>query len=422
MATRRIARGRGASPVPIIVLSVLLVGLLASTIVLALQIGKVEVEVEKAKAEVVKAAEVRRADVDQAAKYARIVGLKYDAARDSLERLKRDIEAKAPIKKLDTGEEVKATGPFEDLATILNAYVDRAAVLESNETYLKDQLDKSKTERARLEKEVKAKEEEGQKLLADEKTRGDGLDAAKAKVETELAEVRKELATQIEAAKNEKVDLSKDLSATKKEVDILRKKLKEKEQQLKNIETAKNIRPLIPEATGPGANGRIVSVDADGQHVMIDVGRKEWAEVGMKFAVFDQADPDVRKQKGEVQVRRVFDVISQAKVLKQDPLDPILPGMALVNPAFSRGKTLEFVFAGKLRDPNLERALSRYPCKIAKKVTRTTDYLILGEADRRGSEPNPEDSEDYKEATGKYKNTCVVMKERELARYLGESE
>lgn len=422
MATRRIARGRGASPVPIIVLSVLLVGLLASTIVLALQVGKAEVDRDGAFSKVKEWERTHHDDVQAQMDYARDVGLKTGAAADELARLRKEILEKAPLKNLATGEEVKATGPFENLVTITRAYVDRCATLEANEKYLIAELEKSKTERVRLEKEVKAKEEEGQKLLADEKTRGDGLDAAKAKVEGELAQVRKDLTAQIETLKNEKVDLTKEVSAAKKEADVLRKKVKELDRRLKDIETAKNIRPITPESTVPGADGRIVTVDADGQSVMIDLGRQDWVEVGMKFAVFDQADPDARKQKGEIQVRRVFDVIAQAKVLKQDTVDPILPGMVLVNPAFARGKTIEFVFEGRLKDPNLPRALQRYPCRITKEVTDKTDYLVLGEGERKGSEANPEDSENFKKATGKYAKSCIMMKERDLARYLGEAE
>jgi len=422
MATRRIARGRGASPVPIIVLSVLLVGMVASTIVLSLEVGKKEVERDAAKAKEDQAKLDHRKLEQTREAYKVIVGLNLEGARDQLERLRKDLADKAPITRLDTKEEVATPKTFENLVALLNAYGDRSQALEANEKYLQDLLDKSKTERTRLEGEVKAKEKEGQEQVEKEKKRAEDLDAAKGKVEGELAQVRKDLTAQIEVLKNEKVDLTKELSAAKKEADVLRKKVKELELRLKNIETAKNIRLLTPETSGPGANGRIVSVDADGQHVMIDMGRQDWVEIGMKFAVFDQADPDLRKQKGEIQVRKVFDVISQAKVLKQDPLDPILQGMVLIQPAFARGKTLEFVFEGRLKDPNLPRALQRYPCRIAKEVSEKTDYLVLGEADRKGNEPNPEDSANKKLADTKYKNSCIVMKERDLARYLGESE
>ena len=167
-----------------------------------------------------------------------------------------------------------------------------------------------------------------------------------------------------------------------------------------------------------------MTIEPDGQTLMIDLGRRDWVQIGMEFKVYDNADPESRKVKGHVQVRKVLDSIAQCKVMEQDKLDPILPGMVIVNPAFQRGKTLNFVLVGGFREANVEQLLSRYPCRVStvtssdtKKLNRDTDYVIKGEAHVKPGVTVPDDSPTVEQAK-QYQIT--VMNESTLLRYLGE--
>jgi hypothetical protein len=169
------------------------------------------------------------------------------------------------------------------------------------------------------------------------------------------------------------------------------------------------------------ADGKVLTVDADGKNVMVDIGRKDWVEVGMIFTVYEKGNVDERKSKGQVQIRQVYDEISRAKVIKQDDVDPILPGMILVNPAFQRGTKVEFRLVGRFLEPRMEQILSRYPCRIAEKASMTTDYVIIGDAkpDEAKGEAPWDESEEVLYAK---ENKVTIMRERELLTYLGERE
>jgi NAD-dependent DNA ligase len=134
----------------------------------------------------------------------------------------------------------------------------------------------------------------------------------------------------------------------------------------------------------------------------------------MLFSVFEGNDPKSGRERGQIQIRRVFDVIAQAKVLKQDENNPLLPGMIIANPAFQRGRKLTFVLSGAFRERKIKEFLARYPCGIAGKVTRETDYVVAGEGGKAGDSP-PEVAEAKRLG-------ITVMTESQLLRYLGEAE
>ena len=420
MATRRIARGRGASPVPIIILSVILVGLLGSTIVLGLKVGDLDDDIKKG---VERELKLRNdATTAQAGfrSYETLVGLTLEGARTEFENLKNDMLKKAPLPAFATPENPPVVGKDTTMATLLDAYATRCAGLEKVVAQLEQELGTAKSERETATKDgelnVKAQEEQ---VVAEKKVSED-LRTKKAEVETTLDTVRKDLTAQVEGLKTEKTNLVKEVKALQKDVKDLKEAVKKKEERIVELlYPRKTLGPLDPTYRGETVDGKVLTVDADGKHVMVDLGRRDWVEVGMVFSVFDNADPEAQREKGQIQIREVYDDIARAKVIKQDPLDPILPGMLLVNPAFKRGRKLEFVLEGKFSQPGVEQLLGRYPCRIVNTVSRTTDYVVVGEGYRDDNTPDPMDSE--KVITAKDLK-IHVMKEGELLHYLGEHE
>ena len=423
MATRRIARGRGGSPVPIIVLSVLLVGAVGLAIVLGMKTGELRDQVAQAEQKVRDQQDRNRKDALEFRKYETLVGLKLDGMSEHFEQLKSALGEKAPLAKKasgeDKGEGEEGPRKLETVTDLLDAYASevvtlRDAVKESDgklQVARKDleqaTTDKDKTEEEKAAAAAKASEEAG-KLRED-----------KAKVQEELDKARKKLSAEVEALKLERTKLTKDVNNWKKGSEIRDKKVKGllvRNEELKKLQKTRG-RLVDGTVSGEPVDGKIITVEADGKHVMIDVGRRDWAQIGMEFEVFDNADPESRKVKGHIQVRRVFDVIAQAKVLKQDALDPILPGMVIANPAFKRGERLNFVLVGRFREGNVEQLLSRYPCQVQKEVTRETDYVVTGQAPVQRGQPRAEDSPSVERAKAW---EITVMKEDDLLRYLGE--
>ncbi|MBM4039031.1 MAG: hypothetical protein FJ290_11015 [Planctomycetes bacterium] len=421
MATRRIARGRAGSPVPIIILSVFVVGLLASTIVLGLSVGDVEKKLVAAEKKYQDLDKKRSDEQTEFRTYEKLAGLNLGSMQREFFELKDELEKKAPLPAY-AGVEAEGAKVFTDFSMLLKGYADRCAGLERAVTHLEGELKKARDERdaaiAAGDETAKTKDQQiklGETALAD-------LRNKLAEAEKARDTARETLTAEVEALKAEKAKLTNERDTATKDTQVERDKHEKTKEKLADLERAgKRKKPLV-EGTGPEpADGKILTVDADGKNVMVDIGRKDWVEVGMFFTVFEKGDVDQRKPKGQVQIRQVYDEISRAKVIKQDEVDPILPGMILVNPAFQRHTKLEFRLIGRFLDARIEQILGRYPCTLAAKASQTTDYVIIGDAkpdEAKGEAPWEENDEVLYAKEAK----ITIMRERELLNYLGERQ
>ncbi|NQT53411.1 hypothetical protein HQ576_15235 [bacterium] len=413
MATRRISRGRGGSPVPIIVLSVIIVGLIASTVVLGMKASQLQDDFDGLAVQLRDAKSQRQNDLKDFRNYENLVGLDHEAAKVDFAKLKQELMDKAALE----GED--RTTPPDTMKNLLRRYADRCALLDAQVRDRTQELGTSRKESRELELRAeaveKSKQEEAQKATERHTT----LQGEKEKVEGVLRDTSQKLSGDIEKLKAEKQQLQTKLVALEKDVQLARKTVQQKDELIDKLRNP--VKPKVHlvdiKTTREAVDGKVLTVEPDGEYVMIDVGRRDWVSEGMEFRVFDETNPEARKEKGRIQVRRVYDTISQAKILDNDPLDPMLRDMAIINPAFSRGRQLKFVLEGRFIEPNLERLLGRYPCTIEREVTPETDYFVVGEAKRRPGEPSWKDSPQYGNAL-KYK--VDILKERELLRYLGE--
>lgn len=415
MATRRIARGRSASPVPVIVLSVIVVGLLGASIIFGLKVGELEDQVKQKEEDIVEARNEQATMHKYILKYSRLVGLDFESAKSEYD------EELAKLKQLDkvTPRYTKEGEPREP--TVLELFQDYdsyVADLEGKVEDLEQKVTDANTQIEQLRSQLGAKEDNWTAEIEKWKQQAEKFEKEKAAVQEELETTRNNLTAQIEKLKAEKIELSQDVAALEKKVEVKDDSIAQLEQQVEELKLAKT-KPwkLVDIPRREPVDGRILHVGGDGQYVTIDLGRNDWVGLGMEFQVYDNTDPETRQVKGRVQVREVKSDIATAKILEQDELDPILPGMVLVNPAFERGKVVEFVLVPPLQERDLERLLRRYRCRVAEEVTSDTDYVILGEGSRADEGLDPLDSEPVRKAESL---GVVVMKETTLLRYLGE--
>jgi len=246
------------------------------------------------------------------------------------------------------------------------------------------------------------------------------LKEEKAKIESERDKIREALTAEVEELKSRSTKLTKNLAAAEKSIRVLEEKIKKKNEIIKDLQFPKTkAGPLVSLPIPEPGDGKVLTVDTDGKYLMVDVGRKDWVEVGMFFTVYEKGGEEGRKEKGQIQIRSVFDEISRAKIIRQDKADPILPGMVIVNPAFKRGTKLVFRLKGRFNEPRIEQMLSRYPCTIVDKVSLSTSYVVVGDArpdESKGEVPWDEDDE----VLFAKENKIPILRERELLHYLGE--
>jgi myosin heavy subunit len=398
--------------VPIIVLSVIVVGLLASTIVLGMKVSDLQDLLEYNKKQLKAEKDKRQEDLNGFREYENLVGLDQDAAKADFNKLRDELMDTAPLPGEDRG------APPDNMKNLLRRYADRTKLLADKVDDHLREIQTAKQDLEELRQQVEQLEKSKQEAIDQAEARYAKLQGEKEQVEGKLQTTSQELNTQIDQLKATRQQLQTKLDSVTKDVELLKKTIAQKDELIDKLRNPpKPKTKLVLDTQREPADGKVLTVESDGQYVMIDVGRQDWVSEGMEFRVFDETNPDARKEKGRIQVRRVYDTISQAKILEQDPMDPILRDMVIVNPAFSRGRKLNFVLEGRFEEPNVERLLSRYPCEIQKNVTRDTDYMVVGQARRRPGEPSWKDSENAGLAE-KYR--VPILMERDLLRYLGE--
>lgn len=421
MATRRIARGRGVgSPVPIIILSVMIVGLIVSTIVLGLTVGDLEKKLVQAQEAVAREKNDRKKAEDDFRVYEKVVGFTREGAVRELAALKEDLEQRATLRPAPGEPPADAPKVFDDLKTIAHGYAIRCMLFEKEALRLEGELKVARERGETVARDADAVAETKDKQIALEKAAVSKLREEKAAVERERDEIREKLTAEVEDLKARNTKLTKEVAALAKDVTVLQEQRKKDAEKIKELEYPKvKDRPLFAGALPEPPDGKVLTVDADAKHVMLDLGRKDWVEVGMFFTVYEKGDADTRRSKGQVQIRQVYDEIARAKVIKQDDVDPILPGMMVANPAFKRGTKLVFRLKGRFLEPRIEQLLARYPCTIAEKISMETDYLIIGDARPDESKGEMAWDEDDEVLFAK-ENKIMIMRERELMAYLGE--
>ena len=155
-------------------------------------------------------------------------------------------------------------------------------------------------------------------------------------------------------------------------------------------------------------DGKITWVNQKQQLVWINVGRSDGLLRQTTFAVYDHDENGVANAESKARlevVRIVGDHLAEARILEDQPSNPILPGDVIHTPSWSPGQRIHFALAGKMdinKDGTSDFDLVKNIILInggvidaevrddgspSGKLNVGTRYLILGEApDERSSE------------------------------------
>lgn len=145
-------------------------------------------------------------------------------------------------------------------------------------------------------------------------------------------------------------------------------------------------------------DGRIDAVDRASNEVVLSIGRADKVVLGMTFAIY--ADPTairVNESTGEyeagkavVEVVRIEDGFSRARILQASEGNPIIRGDVIANAVYDPSKTYKFVVDG-LFDTNgdgvatryerdeLAALIQRWGGTIVEEITGDLDFIVLGE-------------------------------------------
>ncbi len=155
-------------------------------------------------------------------------------------------------------------------------------------------------------------------------------------------------------------------------------------------------------------DGRVDAVDRPANEVVLNIGRGNKVVVGMTFAVYSSpTDIRVDEETGEypqgkavVEVVRVEQGFSRARVVSASEGNPIIRGDVIANAVYDPNKTYKFVVDGLFdingdgRETRYERnelaaLIERWGGTVVDEVTGDLDFVVLGARPVLPPEPGP---------------------------------
>jgi hypothetical protein len=155
-------------------------------------------------------------------------------------------------------------------------------------------------------------------------------------------------------------------------------------------------------------DGRIDAVDRASNEVVLSIGRADKVVLGMTFAIYpdatairiDEATGEYQPGKAVVEVVRIEDGFSRARILQASEGNPIIRGDIIANAVYDPNKTYKFVVDG-LFDTNgdnlptryerdeLAALIQRWGGTIVDEITGDLDFIVLGARPILPPEPGP---------------------------------
>jgi predicted nucleic acid-binding Zn-ribbon protein len=177
------------------------------------------------------------------------------------------------------------------------------------------------------------------------------------------------------------------------EIDELRAERSVLDSRLLALEAKVRTIELKPANPAELVDGRIIAVEGAGEQVFIDIGRVDRVVPGMTFEVFEDANaiPSSQRGKATIQVLRVGEATSTAKVIRQTTGRPVVKDDVIANAVFNPQYRFKFLVHGKFdvsgdgrpSDAGADYVRSRIvewggEVVTGDQLTGDLDFLVLG--------------------------------------------
>ncbi|MDF1870023.1 MAG: hypothetical protein P1U30_06495 [Phycisphaerales bacterium] len=155
-------------------------------------------------------------------------------------------------------------------------------------------------------------------------------------------------------------------------------------------------------------DGRIDQVITSDDEVLLSIGRKQKAVLGMTFAVYDNAteirvNPATNQYpagKAVIEIIEVEDDFSRARIIASSQGNPIIRGNVIANAVYDPKKTYKFVVDGlfdidgngvatRFETDELEALIEQWGGKLEDDVVGDIDFVVLGEKPILPPPPGP---------------------------------
>ena len=166
----------------------------------------------------------------------------------------------------------------------------------------------------------------------------------------------------------------------------------------------KGVAGLPEEALVDGLINQVNPIDNE---VMLSIGREQKAVLGMTFAIYDDAfsirpdeNGDYPMGKAIVEIVRVEETFSRARIIQSSAGNPIVRGDVIANAVYDPTKTYKFVVNGlfdtdgdgvhsRFERETLEALIERWGGILVPEISGDTDFVVLGEKPVLPPQPGP---------------------------------
>jgi hypothetical protein len=277
-----------------------------------------------------------------------------EAARNTLsenERLKEYIGVPSSMKVDELGEEVRRD--FETYAPHFQGETrSYRAVLEYLGKTLRareDALAAALAENEQLKNQIRQLEASKAPLVDQERARADSANTQLAAERTKFNEARQRLQDQAQQLQVRMETVQKE---AEEKVKTAEAKLAEEQKRLQTTlsllrDRTETLRK-VTEPTFERPDGVIRWVNQRARSVWISLGRADGLQRQMTFSVYPSTAMDVGKapRKGSIEVTEILgDHLAEARILEDNPSDPIMPGDLIHTPVWEVGQRPRFALA-----------------------------------------------------------------------------
>jgi hypothetical protein len=284
----------------------------------------------------------------------------------------------------------------------LKAQLDRttAGSRQLDQRYQKLQDDFDAAERESRFKELQLIDEKNrfQALADDVQAKFDELNRIMEKSTTEQVQIYK---GKLETEQGKVKERTLELLTTQEELAAAQKDLAEAVAKLESLK-----KPFADEVAAYRPDARIVSIDSKNKVVYLDIGNKDHVYRGLTFSVYDRnlPIPEDGKGKAEIEIFKIEENVSAAKINDSSRMNPITPADIVANLIWDSKTSNRFIVAGNfdidgngaIDSDGLEkivRLVRRWGGRIVDEVTIETDFVVLGTRPFSLSRPTTEQIE-----------------------------
>jgi len=215
------------------------------------------------------------------------------------------------------------------------------------------------------------------------------------------------------AGNNERVDdilqtASEQEAALQEEIASLESRVFVLEGQLAECQGENDAR-LSPMAEEALVDGEIIGVNTGDRTATISVGRRDRVTLGLTFEVYGDAgsirpdeDGEYPRGKAAVEIIRIDDASSVARIIRENQRNPVVPGDVFANALYDPDKEYSFVVFGNFdmdgdgdatsqERNDVEGLINEWGGLLEDDLSGRTDFLVLGERPKLPIQP-PEDA------------------------------